>query len=208
VLRRHALGNDTWACAFQPSNYSSPIFPFCLFFFFFFYFLPNHKKTQCPKQKNFPPPRRVSPLPPFSLFFFFFLPSPKQPHKRAERRARNIAGAEARVLHPSLVYPIARPYLATNVSFYTGACLGNTREGMSLGRARFGRGTTARQDDKFTPTKHLTSPPHHSSRPVAAHTDTETPLLHKKKGRARRRTAPTDLAHSWPTQARPSLFNY
>ena len=31
-------------------------------------------------------------------------------------------------------------------------------------------------DDKFTPTKHLTSPPHQSSRPAAAHTDTETPL--------------------------------
>ena len=31
-------------------------------------------------------------------------------------------------------------------------------------------------DDKFTPTKHLTPPPHHSSRPAAAHTDTETPL--------------------------------
>jgi len=37
-------------------------------------------------------------------------------------------------------------------------------------------------DDKFTPTKHLTPPPHHSSRPAAAHTDTETPLLHQKKG--------------------------
>jgi len=35
-------------------------------------------------------------------------------------------------------------------------------------------------DDKFTPTKHLTPPPHHSSRPAAAHTDTETPL--QKKG--------------------------
>jgi len=31
-------------------------------------------------------------------------------------------------------------------------------------------------DDQFTPTKHLTPPPHHSSRPAAAHTDTETPL--------------------------------
>ena len=30
--------------------------------------------------------------------------------------------------------------------------------------------------DKFTPTKHLTPPPHHSSRRTAAHTDTETPL--------------------------------
>ena len=29
-------------------------------------------------------------------------------------------------------------------------------------------------DDKFTPTKHLTPPPHHSSRPAAAHTETET----------------------------------
>ena len=37
-------------------------------------------------------------------------------------------------------------------------------------------------DDKFTPTKHLTPPPHHSSRPAAAHTDTETPLLHQRKG--------------------------
>jgi len=34
-------------------------------------------------------------------------------------------------------------------------------------------------DDKFTPTKHLTPPPHNSSRPAAAHTDTETPLLHQ-----------------------------
>ena len=31
-------------------------------------------------------------------------------------------------------------------------------------------------DDKFTPTKHPTPPPHHSNRPAAAHTDTETPL--------------------------------
>jgi len=38
-------------------------------------------------------------------------------------------------------------------------------------------------DDKFTPTKHLTPPPHHSSsRPAAAHTETETPLLHQKRG--------------------------
>jgi len=38
-------------------------------------------------------------------------------------------------------------------------------------------------DDKFTPTKHLTPPPHHSSRPAAAHTDTETPApLHQKEG--------------------------
>jgi len=59
------------------------------------------------------------------------------------------------------------------------------------------------QGDKFTPTKHLTPPPHHSSRPAAAHTDTETPLLQKKQGRARRRTAPTDVAHIWATQARP-----
>jgi len=58
-------------------------------------------------------------------------------------------------------------------------------------------------DDKFTPTKHLTPPPHHSSRPAAAHTDTETPLLHQKKGRAHRRTAPTDLAHNRAPQARP-----
>ena len=42
-------------------------------------------------------------------------------------------------------------------------------------------------DDKFTPTKHLTPLSHHSSQPTAAHTDTETPLLHQKKGRARRR---------------------
>jgi len=54
--------------------------------------------------------------------------------------------------------------------------------------------TLLSDDDKFTPTKHLTPPPHHSSRPAAAHTDTETPLLHQKKGRARRRTAPTGLA--------------
>jgi len=31
-------------------------------------------------------------------------------------------------------------------------------------------------DDKFTPTKHLAPPPHHSSRPAAAHIDTETLL--------------------------------
>jgi len=37
-------------------------------------------------------------------------------------------------------------------------------------------------DYKFTPTKHLTPPPHHSSQPAAAHTDTETPLLHQRKG--------------------------
>jgi len=38
-------------------------------------------------------------------------------------------------------------------------------------------------DDKFTPTKHLTPPPHHSSsRPTAAHTATATPLLHQRKG--------------------------
>ena len=39
-------------------------------------------------------------------------------------------------------------------------------------------------DDKFTPTKHLTLTllPTTSSRPAAAHTDdTETPLLHQKK---------------------------
>ena len=30
-------------------------------------------------------------------------------------------------------------------------------------------------DNKCTPTKHLIPPPHHSSRPAAAHTDTETP---------------------------------
>jgi len=32
-----------------------------------------------------------------------------------------------------------------------------------------------KDDDKFTPTN-LTPSPHHSSRPVAAHTDSETPL--------------------------------
>ena len=38
-------------------------------------------------------------------------------------------------------------------------------------------------DDKFTPTKHLTPPPHHSSsRSAAAHTETETPLVHQRKG--------------------------
>jgi len=45
---------------------------------------------------------------------------------------------------------------------------------------RPGAGTGApNNDDKFTPTKHLTPPPHHSSRPAAAHTDTETPLQNK-----------------------------
>jgi len=72
-------------------------------------------------------------------------------------------------------------------------------------------------DDKFTPTKHLANtpspPPHHSSQPATAHTDTETPLrcccCTKKRGRARRPVdvdgppQPTDLAHSWATQARP-----
>jgi len=69
------------------------------------------------------------------------------------------------------------------------------------------RTSTTFDDDKFTPTKHLTPPPHHTQqqrRPAAAHTDTETPLrCTKKKGRARRRTAPTDLAHSWAPQAHP-----
>ena len=37
-------------------------------------------------------------------------------------------------------------------------------------------------DDKFTPTKHLTPPPHHSNLPAAAHTNTETPLLHQNEG--------------------------
>jgi len=63
-------------------------------------------------------------------------------------------------------------------------------------------------DDKFTPTKHLTPPPHHSSRPAAAHShrNGDTPAAPKKRVGPvdRRRTAPpTDLAHSWATQARP-----
>jgi len=58
-------------------------------------------------------------------------------------------------------------------------------------------------DYRFTPTKHLTPPPHHSSRPAPAHTDTETPLLPKKEFRARRRTAPTDVAHNRAILARP-----
>ena len=32
------------------------------------------------------------------------------------------------------------------------------------------------EENNFTPAKHLIPPPNHSSRPVAAHTDTETPL--------------------------------
>ena len=36
----------------------------------------------------------------------------------------------------------------------------------------------SRGGDKFTPTKHLTPPPHHSSRPAAAYTDTETPYTY------------------------------
>jgi len=33
------------------------------------------------------------------------------------------------------------------------------------------------EDDNFTPSKHLTPPPDHSSRPAAAHNDTETPRV-------------------------------
>ena len=74
----------------------------------------------------------------------------------------------------------------------------------------------ADDDDQFTPTKHLTAPPHDSSRPAAAHTDTETPLLQKKKGGATddEMLTPTgypsplnaaaDMAHSaHPTQPAP-----
>jgi len=58
-------------------------------------------------------------------------------------------------------------------------------------------------DDKFTPTKHLTPPPHHSSsRPAAAHTETETPLLHQKK-----RVGPIDGLPQpiWPIVGPPEL---
>ena len=36
------------------------------------------------------------------------------------------------------------------------------------------------RDDKFTPSKRLTPPPHHSSGPAAAHTDGDTPAAPKK----------------------------
>ena len=36
-------------------------------------------------------------------------------------------------------------------------------------------------EEMSTPERHLTPPPHYSSRPAAAHTNTETPLLHKKE---------------------------
>jgi len=36
-----------------------------------------------------------------------------------------------------------------------------------------------------------------------SHRNIDTPAAPKEKGRARRRTAPTDLAHSRATQARP-----
>jgi len=38
----------------------------------------------------------------------------------------------------------------------------------------------ASDDDKFTPTAHLTPSPNHSSRPAAAHTDTEIPLYYQR----------------------------
>jgi len=37
-------------------------------------------------------------------------------------------------------------------------------------------------DDNFTPTKHLTPPPHHSSRPAAAHTDPDTTIIKRGVG--------------------------
>jgi len=58
-------------------------------------------------------------------------------------------------------------------------------------------------DDKFTPTKHLTPPPTTAASPQRLTPTRRHPCCTKKKGRARRRTAPTDLAHSWATQARP-----
>jgi len=60
-----------------------------------------------------------------------------------------------------------------------------TEDGGFRARAELYRGNRSvpYDDDKFTPTKHLTPPPHHSSsRPAAAHTETETPLLHQRKG--------------------------
>jgi len=64
-------------------------------------------------------------------------------------------------------------------------------------------------DDKFTPTKHLTPPPNHSSsRPAAAHTETETPLLHQKKGVGPVDGPPQpicDLKSIWPIVGPPKL---
>ena len=57
--------------------------------------------------------------------------------------------------------------------------------------------------DKFTPTKPLTPPPHHTAAGPQRLTSTRKHHYNKTKGRARRRTAPTDVAHDWVTQARP-----
>jgi len=58
-------------------------------------------------------------------------------------------------------------------------------------------------DDKFIPTKHLTPPPTTAASPHRLTPTRRHPCCTKRKGRARRRAAPTDLAHSWATQARP-----
>ena len=60
-------------------------------------------------------------------------------------------------------------------------------------------------DDKFTPTKHLIPFPHHSSsRPAAAHTETETPLLHQ---RPKKGVGPVDGPPQpiWPIVGPPKL---
>jgi len=59
--------------------------------------------------------------------------------------------------------------------------------------------------DKSTPTKHLTPPPHHNSRPAAAHTGRETHYNETGgRGRARRRTTgpPPPI---WPKIGPPKL---
>jgi len=59
-------------------------------------------------------------------------------------------------------------------------------------------------DDKFIPTKHLTPPPTTAAAsPQPLTPKRRHPCCTKKKGKARRRTASTDWAHSWATQARP-----
>ena len=66
----------------------------------------------------------------------------------------------------------------------------------------------AKDDDQSTPTKHLITPPPTTAAASTArsssHRNGDTPAAPKRRVyRARRRTAPTDLAHSWATQSSP-----
>jgi len=61
-------------------------------------------------------------------------------------------------------------------------------------------------DDTFTPTKHSNPLPTTATGPQRLTPTRRHPCCTKKKGRARRRTAATDLAHSWPTPRLGSLF--